>query len=212
MSATIIRLGGVLAVAAAIVFWWQTRAVEPPAWTEAEIVVLRSLFLGSLPPLPPDPSNAVADDPRASRLGERLFLDPRLSANGGISCATCHQAVRHFTDGLAKGQAIGTSKRNTPSIVGTAYSAWLYWDGRRDSQWSQALSPLEDPNEQGTNRMHILRVIAGDEFYRQQYEALFGPLPDVEDTVRFPQCDRTRAGAGLGRGLVVDDGRRPSID
>jgi len=194
VSATIIRLGGVLAVAAAIVFWWQTRAVEPPAWTEAEIVVLRSLFLGSLPPLPPDPSNAVADDPRASRLGERLFLDPRLSANGGISCATCHQPVRHFTDGLAKGQAIGTSKRNTPSIVGTAYSAWLYWDGRRDSQWSQALSPLEDPNEQGTNRMHILRVIAGDEFYRQQYEALFGPLPDVEDTVRFPNV----TGPGLG--------------
>ena len=75
----------------------------------------------------------MADDPQAAAFGEQLFFDPRLSANGGISCATCHQPVRQFTDGLPKGQAIGTSKRNTPSIVGSAYSPWFYWDGRRDS-------------------------------------------------------------------------------
>lgn len=178
----------VIAVAAATAFiaWWQLRSIEPPAWTDVEIVVLQSLALESLPPLPPDPSNAVADEPMAADFGAKLFLDPRLSGNGGISCATCHQSVRHFTDGLQKGQAIGTSKRNTPSIIGTAYSPWSYWDGRRDSQWSQALSPLEDPNEQGTNRIHVVRVVAQDASYRGQYETLFGPLPDLGDTARFP--------------------------
>jgi len=184
-----------LATALALIAWWQLRSTEPPAWNDAEIVVLQSLALDSLPPLPPDPSNAVADEPLAADFGAKLFLDPRLSGNEGISCATCHQPVRHFTDGLPRGQAIGTSKRNTPSIIGTAYSPWMYWDGRRDSQWSQALSPLEDPNEQGTNRVHVVRVVARDVSYRGQYETLFGLLPDVGDTARFP--DVMEAALGL---------------
>jgi cytochrome c peroxidase len=171
----------------ALLAWWQLRVTESPPWSAAEIAVLQSLSVGSLPPLPPDPSNAVADDPLAADLGARLFLDTRLSANGGISCATCHQPARHFTDGLPKARAIGTSNRNTPSIVGTAYSPWLYWDGRRDSQWSQALSPLEDPNEHGINRLQVARLVAEDDSYRQQYETLFGPLPDIGDTDRFPK-------------------------
>lgn len=175
-----------LVAATALIAWWQSCSTEPPAWTDAEIVMLQSLALDSLLPLPPDPSNAVADKPLAADFGAKLFLDPRFSGNDGISCATCHQPVRHFTDGLPRGQAIGTSKRNTPSIIGTAYSPWMYWDGRRDSQWSQALSPLEDPNEHGTNRIHVVRVVAQDASYRSQFETLFGPLPDVGDTARFP--------------------------
>ena len=147
------------------------------------MAVLQSLSIESLEPLAADPTNAVADDPRAAELGHALFFDPRLSANGGISCSTCHQPLRNFTDGLPKGQAIGTSKRNTPSIVGTAYSPWLYWDGRRDSQWSQALSPLEDANEHGTNRQQVLEVISSDPVYADMYRDIFGELPDMTDVV-----------------------------
>ena len=157
------------------------RSVEPVPWTEAEVATLRSLWLGSLEPLPPDPTNAVADNPDAARLGQRLFFDPRLSANGAIACATCHQPQRRFTDGLVKGKAIGVSKRNTPSIVGVAYSPWLYWDGRRDSLWAQALSPLEDPNEHGSERTRIVGFIATDAAYRTAYQGLFGALPDLSD-------------------------------
>jgi len=156
------------------------------AWSDEELTVLRSLAIDSLPPLPTDPSNRAADEPQARELGEALFFEPRLSSNQAISCATCHQPIRHFTDGLPKGQAIGTSNRNTPSVIGGAYSPWMYWDGRRDSQWSQALSPLEDPSEQSSNRIQVVTVIARDETYRQQYEGLFGPLPDIDDSVRFP--------------------------
>ena len=69
-------------------------------WTEEEIRSLRSLSLDALPPLPGASGNAVADDPRAQRLGHRLFFDPRLSANGQVSCATCHQPGRRFADGV----------------------------------------------------------------------------------------------------------------
>ena len=102
-----------------------------------------------------------------------------MSANGGISCATCHQAERRFTDGLQKAQAIGTTARHTPSIVGTAYSPWQFWDGRRDSQWAQALAPLEDPNEHATDRTQVVALVAEDADYRTSYESLFGVLPDL---------------------------------
>lgn len=171
--ATFALLASLFAVA------WYNWPASPGPWSETDLAILQSLSIASLEPLTADPTNAVADDLRAAEFGHALFFDPRLSVNGGISCATCHQPQRNFTDGLPKGQAVGTSKRNTPSIVGTAYSPWLYWDGRRDSQWSQALSPLEDENEHATNRQQILEVVSDDPVYAETYQQLFGELPDM---------------------------------
>lgn len=178
MKRAFILLVAVALVAGAF-FYWQSRYAEPAPWTDTELEIIGSLWIGGLPALPPDPSNAVADNEEAARFGQALFFDTRLSSNGGISCATCHQPERHFTDGLRKAQAIGMSRRNTPSIVGAAYSPWLYWDGRRDSLWSQALSPLEDPNEHGGDREQVVALIATDTVYRASYEALFGAMPDT---------------------------------
>ena len=170
----------------AVLAWWLHDARDPHTWSASELAVLRSLWIGSLPPVPPEPSNAVADDERAAAFGRLLFFDPRMSANGAISCATCHQPGLRFTDGLARGRALGESKRNTLSIVGAAWSPWQYWDGRKDSLWSQALAPLEDPAEHGATRTQIAHLVAGDEAYRQAYATLFGPVPDIEDRRRFP--------------------------
>ena len=171
----------VLALTIATVVWLVSRwDYQPRGWSEEDIAVLESLWLESLPDLPPDPTNAVADDPRAVEFGRRLFFETRFSANGAISCATCHQPERHFTDGLPKGVAIGVSKRNTPSIVGTAYSPWFYWDGRRDSQWSQALSPLEDSNEHAVNRLTTIAIVVADKDYWRMYKALFGEASSVD--------------------------------
>lgn len=191
----LLALVGLLLAAAA---GWRLSTLAPPApWTDAEKDAIRSLWLGSLPPLPADPSNAVADDARAAALGERLFFDSRLSADGDIACASCHQPERRFTDGLRKGRGIGVSGRNTLSLVGSAYSPWQYWDGRRDSQWAQALAPLEDPAEHGFDRMRAARLLADDPHYRRDYEALFGPLPDFSDGARFPPAATPEGGAGL---------------
>lgn len=163
-----------------------SRIWSPPieSWTEPEVEILRSLWIGSLPVLPPDPTNAVSDDPRAAELGHALFFDTALSPSGAISCATCHRPELRFTDGMQKGRGIGQSKRNTRSIVGVAYSPWQYWDGRRDSQWAQALSPIEDPAEHGGNRQHAISAVAANDEYRQRYEAIFGPLPEPGDAHR----------------------------
>jgi len=178
-----IRLVSLVAVVTTVIAagWLVSRwDVEPGIWSDEGVAILKSLWLESLPELPPDPTNAVADNPLAAEFGRALFFDARFSANGSISCATCHQPERRFTDGLPKGVAIGMSRRNTPSIVGTAYSPWLYWDGRRDSQWSQALSPLEDPNEHASNRLSTIAIIVEDKNYWRAYKALFGEAASVD--------------------------------
>lgn len=158
----------------------------PLGWTDNEIATLKSLWLGSLPDLPPDPSNAYGDNPEAAALGQQIFFDTRFSSNGRVSCATCHQPDRYFTDGLPRSEGIGQTMRGAPTIVGIAYSPWFFWDGRRDSQWSQALTPLESAVEHGANRTFYAHILADDPDYRTQYEAIFGPLPDLADRSRFP--------------------------
>jgi cytochrome c peroxidase len=167
-------IGGALAAVVALA---ACQPADPHRWSADEIETLRGLSLASLPPLPPDPSNAYADDPRAAALGHRLFFDTRFSANGAVACATCHVPERQFQDGLPLAQGIGTTTRRTMSVVGTAYSPWLFWDGRKDSQWAQALGPWENPVEHGGDRTQYAHLVAAH--YRAAYEALFGPLADL---------------------------------
>jgi cytochrome c peroxidase len=148
-------------------------------WSESEMATLRGLWIGSLAPLPPDPSNVVADDPQAVALGHQLFFDTRLSSNEQVSCGTCHLPKQGFQDGVALAQGVGTTTRRTMPLAGTAYSPWLFWDGRKDSQWAQALGPLENAVEHGADRTMVAHLIA--RYYREEYEALFGPLPDLSD-------------------------------
>src|SRR5688500_11706071 len=67
-------------------------------WSEDELKTLRSLWIGQLGPPPSDPTNRFADHPAAAELGRLLFNDTRLSANGKVSCASCHDAAKGFTD------------------------------------------------------------------------------------------------------------------
>lgn len=83
--------------------------------------------------------------------GRALFFDQRLSANGQISCASCHQPERAFTDGRAT--AVGVTgepgTRNSPSLLGVATVPALFWDGRAASLEQQALLPFTTPIEMG---------------------------------------------------------------
>jgi cytochrome c peroxidase len=91
-------------------------------WTSAQFDELRSMSLASLEPLPSDPTNRVADDPRAADLGERLFFDTRLSASGSVACGTCHQPDRDFQDGIALGRGVGVTTKRTMPIAATSRS------------------------------------------------------------------------------------------
>ena len=155
-------------------------------WSREELATINSLRLKNLPQLPESLGNPVADSEDAARLGQRFFFDESMSANGEVACATCHQPSMNFTDGLPRSQAIGESARKSTTLVGAAWSPWLYWDGRRDSLWAQALSPLEDASEHGGTRTLYAHKIREDAQLRRQYEAVFSPLPDLSDTARFP--------------------------
>jgi len=155
-----------------------------PLWSDEELSVLESLWIGNLKALPPDPSNAYADDPMAAALGAEIFQDTRFSINGAVSCATCHQPNNFFQDGRDRAVGVGMTERNTPSIIGTAYSPWQFWDGRKDSQWAQALGPMESLVEHGGTRTQYAHVV--QEHYRDQYEEIFGPMPDLSSYERYP--------------------------
>jgi cytochrome c peroxidase len=172
-----VLIAGLAAIALGIVLVACQVGAGPHHWSAEEIDTLRGLWIGSLPPLPPDPSNRYTDDPRAAALGQQLFFDTRFSANGAVACATCHAPGKLFQDGLPLSKGVGTTPRRAMTIVGTAYSPWLFWDGRKDSQWAQALGPLENPVEHGGNRTQYTHLIA--QHYRAEYEAIFGPLPDL---------------------------------
>jgi cytochrome c peroxidase len=159
-------------------------AGEPPPaaglvrWSADERAVLASLSLKRLPPVPADPSNAVERQPAAIELGRRLFEDARLSRNGAVSCATCHDPAKQFQDGLPVSQGVGTGSRRAMPIVGAGHSPWLFWDGRKDSLWAQALGPLEDAVEHGTNRTRVAHLVATH--LRRDYVEVFGPLPPLD--------------------------------
>ena len=161
---------------------------SPSRWSAAERDQLRALALSARAPLAPDRTNRVGDDARAAALGRDLFFDTRLSANGRVSCATCHLPDRDFQDDKALADGVGRTTRRTMPIAGTARSAWLFWDGRAGSQWEQALGPLESAVEHGGTRLQYAHLIATH--YRAPFEAVFGPLPSLSGLPASPGVPR----------------------
>ena len=153
-----------------------------PQFSEEEKAVIASLSLANLPPLPADPTNRVADSPAAAALGATLFFDHRLSGKGEVACATCHKIDRQFQDDLPRAVAVGRNNRRTMPLAGVAWNPWFFWDGRRDSLWAQAITPLEDPVEHAGNRTAYVRFMF--ENFHDRYERIFGPFPPLDGLPR----------------------------
>ena len=151
-----------------------------------------------LGPLPADLTDHVADDPRAAALGQFLFFDSRLSFNGKVSCATCHQASHAFADGKTVASGVGLGTRNSPTVMNAAYNQWFFLDGRSDSLWSQALQPFENPVEMGGNRLQIVLRVVRDRALRRSYEQIFGPIPNFGTiaSIDHQAVDRTFSNFG----------------
>jgi len=164
----------------------QEAAVSEAPYGLAADELARLAEFSPLPPPPDDPTNAYDLDPAAARLGRYLFFDEKLSGAGDVSCATCHLPEKSWTDGRQLARVEVELERHTPSLWNVAYNRWFFWDGRRDSLWSQALVPLEEPREQATSRLAIAHRIHGDPELRAAFEAVFGPLPPLGDAARFP--------------------------
>ncbi|GJM23177.1 MAG: methylamine utilization protein [Planctomycetota bacterium] len=143
-----------------------------------------------LPEPPADPTNAVYEDLDAALLGQALFFDTRFSSNGEVSCATCHEPALGFGDGRKLAKGVAHHPRHSMTLWNVAYNRWFFWDGRKDSLWSQALGPLEDAREHGSSRLEIVHALADAPELVRAYTEVFGAFPNVSDSSRFPAAGR----------------------
>ena len=119
------------------------------------------------------------------QLGRQLFFDTRLSRDGSLSCASCHDPRRAFADGLAIAVGIDGrhGRRNAPALINRGYGRAFFWDGRANSLEEQVVKPIEDPNELGS------------------------PLIEAAARVGVPATDIARALASFVRSILSGNSR-----
>lgn len=146
---------------------------------------------------------AGAQTPEIVDLGRRLFFEATLSANGQVSCATCHQPDKAFSDGqpLAMGIHGRTGTRNTPTVINAALHGTQFWDGRRGSLEEQAADPFVNPAEHGLpDHEAVLALLRSDGAYRGQFEIAFGA-----GRMQITMDEVTKALAAFIRSLSAGD-------
>ena len=164
--------------------WQLAHAFE---FSAAEKTLIQSLS-GSQIKATPDPGNRVSHQPLAVSMGKRLFFDKRLSPDGKVACASCHQPDKGWADGNTHSDLRGIPlKRHTPGLWNVSQNRWHFWDGRADSLWSQAISSLEAHAEMNSNRVYLARLIQSDTELKAAYQQLFGPIPSCVSIESSPE-------------------------
>src|SRR6266404_6254364 len=120
-------------------------------------------------------------------LGQRLFFDGRLSADGSVACSTCHDPARAFTDGRPASIGINgrLGQRNAPTILNALYNKTQFWDGRVQTLEEQAALPIVNPIEMGRPSMDVaVTRIAAIAEYQDAFRGVFGHPPNGPDLLR----------------------------
>ena len=149
-----------------------------------------------LPPIPIPLDNPPTEETIA--LGRRLYYDPGLSADGTVSCATCHAPDLSFRDGkaLSNGVAGQLGSRRAPTVVNAAYNTLQFWDGRAPSLEKQAEGPLTNPVEMGNTLEGVVNYVRSDPKYRALFARAWGRKEITIDLV-------TRSIASFERTVVI---------
>ena len=155
-----------------------------------------------------DPSNRASGNTAAIAWGAELFRDPRLSGNGTLACASCHQAEKSFTDGLPKARGLVAVDRNTPSVANTRLQRWYGWDGAGDSLWAQSLRPMVDPREMGSDVTRVAAAVRGNADLASGYRKAFGAASPADDEALA--VDVAKALAAFQE--TIETGRTPFDD
>jgi len=136
--------------------------------------------MSPVPTVPPDTTQRGADSAEAAAVGRALFHDATLSVDGTVSCAGCHDPARAFTDGRPRALARGhLGRRNTPSLLGSAWFRAQTWDGSADSLWAQPLLAWENPLEHGLSRAALAALLR--QRHGNALRAALGPGPGTGD-------------------------------
>jgi cytochrome c peroxidase len=142
-----------------------------------------------------------APTPARVALGRSLFFDTRLSADGSIACATCHDPARAFSDGRAASVGVfgRAGPRSAPALINRGYGGAFFWDGRAASLEAQVLQPIDNPLELGSGRDQVVARLGSIDEYRRAFSAAFdGPV--TSDTL-------ARALAGYVRSILSGNSR-----
>src|SRR5580700_10892882 len=122
--------------------------------------------------------------PARITLGEKLFFEPRLSGDGTVACATCHDPARAFTDGRPVSVGIHgrVGQRNAPTVLNALYNKMQFWDGRVYTLEQQAALPITNPFEMGSAKIgDAVSRIADDKDYQTQFMQAFGRAVNEQD-------------------------------
>lgn len=133
-----------------------------------------------LPPLPIPADNPQT--PAKIALGDKLFHDTRFSSTGKVSCSTCHDKAKAFTDSpLVTSEGIDklTGSRNAPTVINSAYFPSMFWDGRSPTLEDQAQHPIINPVEMGLkDHQPVLAVVRSDPAYVAAFKDVFDVAGD----------------------------------
>ncbi len=161
----LVLFGAVLGTALAMVF--------PPADARADEPYELKYPLGLRPMKIPK------DNPLTKKkveLGKQLYFDPRLSRDNTISCASCHDPAKGWSNGeqFATGVRGQKGGRNSPTIINSGYNRFQFWDGRAGSLEEQALGPIQNPIEMDMTLEEVVAKLNKIEGYRKQFREVFG--------------------------------------
>lgn len=134
-----------------------------------------------LPAIPPIPSHNTMAEERIE-LGKMLFFEPRISASGVISCATCHNPALGFTDRIPRsvGHEGQVGERNTPTVLNSGFLEAQFWDGRAADLEEQALGPIEAEVEMAMPMDQVIARLTEFPVYVQLFDEAF---PDQDNPV-----------------------------
>ncbi len=140
------------------------------------------LGLDAFMPVPAD--NPLT--PEKAALGRRLFLDPILSADRSISCASCHDPERSFTDDRPKSVGVfgRTGPRRVPKLLNRGYGRSFFWDGRIRTLEEQVLQPVVNSLEMDLPLAEAVERLGADPGYAAEFKAVFGQQPNQDDLAR----------------------------
>jgi cytochrome c peroxidase len=195
------------------------RALREPAKPLRKLLVVSAMALSSIAaatPLVPAPTESdrqwLLGEPQSPHdnlltparveLGRALFFDPRLSGNGTVSCATCHNPALGWSDGLRTGVGINGTVlgRATPTVVNTAYNTQFMWDGRKKSLEDQALGPMKTPEEMKTDFGSAIKMLGNIAGYQSLFKSAYPGETIGEETI-------AKAIAAFERTIVSKDSR-----
>lgn len=144
------------------------------AVADADMARYKQFFepLPAIAPIPADNSQTAVK----VELGKMLFFEPRISASGVISCATCHNPALGFTDRIprAVGHMGQVGERNTPTVLNAAFLGSQFWDGRAATLEEQALGPIEADIEMAMPLEQAVQRLREFDVYQEMFAEVFG--------------------------------------